>query len=297
MGEAPIAVAGVDRDFQLNLDGQQVTQPHRASASGSRATAATRLREFEFVTNRFDATQGRSTGVQVNAITKSGTNTPAGTFSGYFRDDSFNADDQVANRVLPYSDQQLSGTFGGPIVQRPDPLLRQLRVRARAADVRLHHALSEFNGSLTGTRTEHKGIGRVDFQFSPQMRLSVRATAYDNRIPYDSRYTGGSTGRWHRRSARTAAASRCSPRSRRCWARRGQRNQGRPRLFHWNQFAHVKNPNTLPGMTPGFGAPNILLPRLHDGAEPRHHAAGHRRGPLPSEDDFTLSFNARGGTR
>ena len=32
------------------------------------------IAEFQFITNRFDATQGRSTGVQVNAITKSGTN-------------------------------------------------------------------------------------------------------------------------------------------------------------------------------------------------------------------------------
>ena len=41
------------------------------------------IAEFEFVTNRFDATQGRSMGVIVNAVTKSGTNTlghPLGIF-------------------------------------------------------------------------------------------------------------------------------------------------------------------------------------------------------------------------
>jgi hypothetical protein len=42
-------------------------------------------------------------------------NTPAGTFSGYFRSDKLNAADPIAQRVIPYSDQQLSGTFGGPI--------------------------------------------------------------------------------------------------------------------------------------------------------------------------------------
>jgi len=45
------------------------------------------------VSNRFDASQGRSMGVQIQRITKSGTNNPNGTFSGYFRDDSFIAKD------------------------------------------------------------------------------------------------------------------------------------------------------------------------------------------------------------
>ena len=40
------------------------------------------IAEFQFISNRFDATQGRSSGVQVNAISKSGTNTFSGLFSG-----------------------------------------------------------------------------------------------------------------------------------------------------------------------------------------------------------------------
>jgi hypothetical protein len=37
------------------------------------------------VANRFDATQGRSQGMIVNAITKSGTNQLSGSLGGYFR--------------------------------------------------------------------------------------------------------------------------------------------------------------------------------------------------------------------
>ncbi len=49
--------------------------------------------------------------------TKSGTNAYHGTLYGYFRNDAFNADDSVAHKVLPFSDQQFGGTFGGPILK------------------------------------------------------------------------------------------------------------------------------------------------------------------------------------
>ncbi|MGH6693316.1 MAG: carboxypeptidase regulatory-like domain-containing protein, partial [Gammaproteobacteria bacterium] len=91
--------------YQINMDGQQITNIVAGSGFGNPRFSRDAIAEFEFVTNRFDATQGRSAGVQVNAISKSGTNTPTGSLSGYFRDQRFNAADHVANRVLPYSDQ------------------------------------------------------------------------------------------------------------------------------------------------------------------------------------------------
>jgi hypothetical protein len=60
---------------QLNVDGQQVTSTISATGFGQPHYARDSIAEFEFVSNRFDATQGRSAGVQVNAVTKSGTNT------------------------------------------------------------------------------------------------------------------------------------------------------------------------------------------------------------------------------
>ena len=80
VSEAPIPR---DRgDYQINIDGQQVTNTVAGSAFGNPRFSRDAIAEFEFVTNRFDATQGRSSGVQVNAISKSGTNTPSGTLSG-----------------------------------------------------------------------------------------------------------------------------------------------------------------------------------------------------------------------
>jgi hypothetical protein len=56
------------------------------------------IAEFEFVSNRFDATQGRSPAAVVNAVSKSGTNTFTGLMSGYFRNSDWNAEDPVLHR-------------------------------------------------------------------------------------------------------------------------------------------------------------------------------------------------------
>src|SRR4029078_401594 len=93
MGGAPVQdrTAGRDlREFQLNLDGQQVTG--QLGPGGPARFSRDAIAEFQFISNRFDATQGRSSGVQVNAITKSGTNTMTGSFVGNFSDSRCNAD-------------------------------------------------------------------------------------------------------------------------------------------------------------------------------------------------------------
>lgn len=86
ISEDPIQDRGDVREYQLNMDGQQVTQ--ELGIAGQPRYSRDAIAEFQFISNRFDATQGRSMGVQVNAITKSGTNTFSGSFGGYFRDSS-----------------------------------------------------------------------------------------------------------------------------------------------------------------------------------------------------------------
>ena len=71
-GETPVPRSQVA--FQINMDGQQVTNSVAGSGFGQPRFSRDSVAEFEFVSNRFDATQGRSMGVVVNAVTKSGTN-------------------------------------------------------------------------------------------------------------------------------------------------------------------------------------------------------------------------------
>ena len=53
----------------------------------------------------------------MQAISRSGTNTNSGSLYGFFRDDRLNAKDKITNVVLPYENQQIGGSFGGPIIQ------------------------------------------------------------------------------------------------------------------------------------------------------------------------------------
>src|SRR6185436_5656043 len=109
---------GEVREFQLNLDGQQISS--ELGAGNQPKFSQDSIAEFQFISNRFDATQGRSSGVQVNVITKSGTNNFTGLMRGNFRDDRFNAEEPVLRRTIPINNQQLSGAVGGPLI--PDKL-------------------------------------------------------------------------------------------------------------------------------------------------------------------------------
>src|SRR5262245_7492791 len=295
VAETPINSTSSNIPFQLNLDGQQVTN-QVALSFGQPRFSRDAIGEFEFISNRFDASQGRSSGIQVNAITKSGTNTMGGTFSGYFRDSKFNAKDPVAGVVLPYQNQQLSTTFGGPIVRdRIHYFLNYEFEREPQSYVYNNPTYPKFNTTLSGARRQDTEMGRFDFQFNPQTRLTVRGNRYDNRIPYDSRYTGGS----NRTPASAIGTNRRSEQEFATFTQvLGQSMvneiKGGHSLFHWNQFAHVKNSNSLPGMTEGFGAPVILLRGYTLGQTHAITPQNIREEDYDIQDAFTASFNAKG---
>src|SRR6476660_6270223 len=103
-GSLPVQDRVDVREFQLNVDGLQVTANLGTGNQARYSNDA--IAEFQFISNRFDATQGRSSGVQVNAVTKSGANQLNGTFVGSFRDSRWSAVDPVLNTKVPYKNQQ-----------------------------------------------------------------------------------------------------------------------------------------------------------------------------------------------
>ncbi len=172
--------------YQLNVDGQNVTQAMAGASFGSPKYSRDAMAEFQFVSGRFDATQGRLVGVLVNAVTKSGTNLVTGSGYGYFRDDSMKAADFVAKRVLPYSNQQTGGTVGGPIVRDRMHFFGYYEREREPTTFTFSSPYRSFNIPDVGaTRVEQTGGARVDMQVTSRTRLMARGNAWNNDIPID----------------------------------------------------------------------------------------------------------------
>ena len=192
--ESPISGNPSAGSFQLNVDGQQVSNTMACARWGQPKFSRDAIEQFEMVTSRWDATQGRSTQVQVNAVTKAGTNRYQGTAAGYFRSARFNSKDFILNRVTPFSDQQASATFGGPFVKDKFHFFGYYDGERKPDSYAYTSPYPRFNAVLTDVRMvlrDHKWGGRSDYQFSSNTRLMVRANGWLLDQPGASN-TGGS---------------------------------------------------------------------------------------------------------
>lgn len=161
--------------FQINVDGQQVTQNAAGTGFGQPQFSREAMAQFQVITNRFDATLGRSSQIQINAQTKSGTNSLHGSAYGYFRSDRFNAADPIAQRVLPFKNQQFGATIGGAIIKDKLFFFGAYEGERQPSTVVLTPL------GFTGQRFEFQNdfqtntyLSRIDFQQSASKRLSLR---------------------------------------------------------------------------------------------------------------------------
>jgi hypothetical protein len=196
---------GVSDDmFQLNLDGQQITQKIAGSGFGQPRFSREAIAEFQIVTNLFDITQGRSAGVQVQAISKSGTNSNSGTIYGFFRHDNLNARDKVANRVLPYQSQQVGGSFGGPIVRdRLHYFASYEYEREPGTYFSSPSTLPGQSFTVPFKNGQKSFLGRVDGQLTTNTRISIRGS----RWTWENPFVLGVNGHPSNASVQTKAAN------------------------------------------------------------------------------------------
>ena len=173
---------GEAREFQLNLDGQQISS--ELGAGNQPRFSADSIAEFQFISNRFDATQGRSTGVQVNAITKSGSNRLSGLFRTNFRDSSFNSENPVLNLVVPVSNQQYSTAIGGPIVTDKLHYFGNFEYERNPLTSIWNTPYPLFNIELKGTTTRKLGGLRLDYQLSPKTRVMGKFSRHKTYEPF-----------------------------------------------------------------------------------------------------------------
>jgi hypothetical protein len=279
---------GETREFQMNLDGQQISS--ELGAGGQPRFSQDSIAEFQFISNRFDATQGRSTGVQVNAITKSGTNRLAGLFRANFRDDRFNAENPVLNRVVPINNQQYSTAVGGPLIIDKLHYFGNFEYEREPLTSIWNTPYPAFNVELSGKATRKLGGGRLDYQLSPQIRVMGKVSGQRSWTPF------GAGANSHPAATGTA----------------DERNQ--EYLGQLTQVISNRAVNEIKGGYSHFGFANRLLstwskhwqaPRVTNG-HPRITFTGFSIGGNANyprhrdqkvwfaRDDFTLSYDARG---
>ena len=172
IGETPVQDRGDVREFQMNMDGQQVTS--QLGPGGQPRFSRDQIAEFQFISNRFDATQGRSSGVQVNAITRSGTNEFAGTFGSYFRDSDWGSADHVLGRKVPFSEQQYSFGIGGPILRDRFHFFANYEYDRSPRSSTANTGFPSLDVSLSGIQTSKLGAARLDYQITSGHRLMVK---------------------------------------------------------------------------------------------------------------------------
>lgn len=186
IGQTPLGAVSGGR-FQINVDGQQVTQNSAGAGFGQPQYSREAMAQFQVITNRFDATLGRSAQIQVNAQTKSGSNELHGSAYGYFRSDRFNAADRLAQRVLPFSNQQYGGTIGGPLVR--DRLWFFAAYEGERQPGTIFTQPQGFEGQSFTFATNAQTVsylGRVDWQAASAHRLSFRVNAFTFENPFDN---------------------------------------------------------------------------------------------------------------
>ena len=158
--------------------------------------------EFQVNRNAYSAEYGRAGGAVINVVTKSGTNDFHGSAFEFFRDKSLNANtwaNKIANPIrarAPFRIHQFGGSLGGPIQkdkaffflsydgQRRDlpNTLTPLTVTVPPAilgssDPSVQAGLGIINTAYhdyTLTRNQDVFLGKIDYQFNPKHRLSVR---------------------------------------------------------------------------------------------------------------------------
>jgi hypothetical protein len=166
--------------FQINLDGLQVTQNTADASFGQPRFSPDAISQFQIITNRFDATVGRSAGIAVNVQSKTGNNDLHGSAFGYFRNDAFNAADPIAKVVTPLSDQQYGGTIGGAI--RTDKLwyFGSYEGEHQSSGITSSPLLPGSASNLVFPQIlkVNEYLGRVDYQASTKDRIFGRVNGF-----------------------------------------------------------------------------------------------------------------------
>ena len=148
------------------------------------------IQEFNFVTSRSKAENGRSNGGVMNIVTKSGTNDLHGSFFELFRDKSMNAATYVEKTSgidkQDYRRNQFGGSFGGPVIKdKAHYFIAAERTQQDTKQaVSTQGLFPNLDGVYNTPYRENLLTTKLTSQMNAQQYLSVRYGRNTNSQPY-----------------------------------------------------------------------------------------------------------------
>jgi hypothetical protein len=145
----------------------------RAPQRGSAGFALETVSQVQIITNQFSAEFGGHSAGVMNMITKSGTNTLAGTALVVVRPGDLDAIPPLATQKVPFNQQQFGGNVGGPIVRDRAFFFGSYERRRERSQVSV--TSPEAPGLVVPTPADEDQLQfRGDVRFTPQQSLAVR---------------------------------------------------------------------------------------------------------------------------
>jgi hypothetical protein len=207
-GTGAISAAGQNSRFNsVTIDGVPTNDEFGLNAGGlpslNQPISLDTIQELSIGIAGFDVTTSDATGANVNAVTKSGTNTFAGTYTAAYRKQNWVGDNELNQKFTGFNSELTNAlTFGGPILQdrlfffvaiedfkakNPAPTLNQVISNGVASPIfsdaqigSIRTAASTYgfqlgSSSIPGiTNQDKKYLAKVDWTINDAHRLSLR---------------------------------------------------------------------------------------------------------------------------
>jgi len=192
--------------FQITLDGLEASQDSVGSSFGQPKFSQDAISQFQIITNRFDATSGRSAGIYVNVQTKTGTDQMHGGAFLYDRNSVFFASDPVLKLAAAqdhsvaitrpaFADEQYGGTIGGPILKNKLWYFGSYEGEHQPSTTNISPTITQ---GLTSSVYSHPSIllnneylGRIDYQRNDKNHFFVRGDGFTSSTSFIAPTTAG----------------------------------------------------------------------------------------------------------
>src|SRR5713101_4248585 len=165
-----------DRGIAVSIDGGNISD---ASTSARDALGATveEVKEFQVLTNNYNAEYGQAGNIILNVITKSGTNSFHGDWHSYFRGRNLGASDFFYNLNAPadrapFFKHENGFTAGGPLVKDRIFWFGSWEKVAQGSPA----TFTPLSNSVTESQDTNEilGSGKLDFRLNDKHTLTVR---------------------------------------------------------------------------------------------------------------------------